>query len=478
MRHTIPALVVVAVFGVASCDDAVTYPAGFLGMDTTVPDVHTGDVPTETEDTSEHSDVDTADAEDADALRDTSDSGDARAGVEHCSDAIDNDEDGDVDCDDFDCATHAECVLPILRETQCTNDIDDDSDGDVDCDDSDCASHLACNPCDEGLVRRGGECVGVFDADAVGAFPGTLSFVRDLQIPLNGTDAECCFDLNGDGVIDNGLSMLVGALGVLGGEVDIEGSISDALENDELTLVFEWGRGSWGNGFWAYVSTNDLDGDGEPDQDWATREAGNGIFRIQPEAIDAYGSIVQFNTVTDSGSAFSTEASTFLLHLPLAGSTTELKISQAAVRGRYTTESTGRHSVDEEFRVDDESIAYGGWELGGVIPLDDIGALLNDIASTCTCAGIDPGRPVVSYGDDGTQYNLACVQTVTGTCGAEDGVICENIATVCSFLPSLPNLGLNDIDTNGNGVGDALSVGFRISAVGATFDDCVVDDGC
>ena len=53
---------------------------------------------------------------------------------EICSDGIDNDNDGVVDCNDKDCA--ATCT----REVSCTNGLDDDHDGLTDCADPDCGS--------------------------------------------------------------------------------------------------------------------------------------------------------------------------------------------------------------------------------------------------------------------------------------------------------------------------------------------------
>ena len=60
--------------------------------------------------------------------------------LEICGDGEDNDLDGDVDCEDSDCAE--ECI-EICDDVE-----DNDLDGDVDCDDSDCETDLACCPDD------------------------------------------------------------------------------------------------------------------------------------------------------------------------------------------------------------------------------------------------------------------------------------------------------------------------------------------
>jgi len=58
-----------------------------------------------------------------------------------CQDGIDNDGDGDIDCDDSNCVAYPACVT---TETSCTNHYDDDGDGDTDCADSDCVNDPYC----------------------------------------------------------------------------------------------------------------------------------------------------------------------------------------------------------------------------------------------------------------------------------------------------------------------------------------------
>lgn len=62
--------------------------------------------------------------------------------VNCCSNSSDDDGDGDIDCDDSDCSSDAVCIPEI-----CDNEIDDgDVDTDVDCDDSECSGFAACTP--------------------------------------------------------------------------------------------------------------------------------------------------------------------------------------------------------------------------------------------------------------------------------------------------------------------------------------------
>lgn len=66
-------------------------------------------------------------------------SDDKKPKVEICNNGIDDDGDGFVDCEDFDCLGSIYCAVEI-----CDNGIDDDGDGFVDCEDLDCANFPGC----------------------------------------------------------------------------------------------------------------------------------------------------------------------------------------------------------------------------------------------------------------------------------------------------------------------------------------------
>ena len=79
---------------------------------------------------------------------------------EDCNDAIDNDLDGLIDCEDSDCSS--ECA-----ETDCTDGIDNDSDSYIDCDDIECSDSLDCieSICDDGLDDDGDGQIDCDDSD-------------------------------------------------------------------------------------------------------------------------------------------------------------------------------------------------------------------------------------------------------------------------------------------------------------------------
>jgi len=82
---------------------------------------------------------------------------------EDCHDGVDNNQNGDVDCDDVLCAERSLC-LEI-----CNNGIDDDGNGLIDCADSDCAPTALCSEdCDNGLDDDLDGLTDCFDSDCIG----------------------------------------------------------------------------------------------------------------------------------------------------------------------------------------------------------------------------------------------------------------------------------------------------------------------
>ncbi len=81
--------------------------------------------------------------------------------AEICTDGIDNDMDGKIDCSDSDCSADPVCPAPVSEI--CTDGIDNDQDGKTDCADSDCLGISGCGA--EGLYTT---CSDGFDNDGDG----------------------------------------------------------------------------------------------------------------------------------------------------------------------------------------------------------------------------------------------------------------------------------------------------------------------
>ncbi|MBU1220768.1 trypsin-like serine protease [Myxococcota bacterium] len=112
---------------------------------------------------------------------------------ENCTNGVDDDADGAVDCADSECASHSACQT---SSENCTNGVDDDGDGLVDCNDPNCASSPACQAasenCTNGVDDDGDGLIDCADADCA-----TLSSCTERV-----EDCDNGIDDDGDGAID------------------------------------------------------------------------------------------------------------------------------------------------------------------------------------------------------------------------------------------------------------------------------------
>jgi hypothetical protein len=137
---------------------------------------------------------------------------DDKVGSEDCTDGRDNDGDGLIDCNDGDCSGYIGCrddppdcpdpsnpACPDPCQTNpancgyenCTDGVDNDGDGLVDCEDSYCdgAAHCQCQPenCSDG---RDNDCDGQVDCDDPDC-NGSSACCLDYEICGDGLDNDC-----------------------------------------------------------------------------------------------------------------------------------------------------------------------------------------------------------------------------------------------------------------------------------------------
>ncbi len=112
-----------------------------------------------------------------------------------CDNSLDDDADGDVDCDDRDCRNNAACVLIPER---CDDGVDNDEDGRTDCVDPDCNGDAACGgddaeDCGDGADNDGD---GDTDCDDTDCSQDRICSDPDAEICSDGDDND------GDGDTD------------------------------------------------------------------------------------------------------------------------------------------------------------------------------------------------------------------------------------------------------------------------------------
>jgi hypothetical protein len=120
-----------------------------------------------------------------------------------CTDGVDDNGNGFVDCDDYSCAADPACAQGSLET--CNNGVDADGDGDIDCADVDCNGQFVSGPLGTGVCEFGTElsCDDGFDNDGLGiADCGDPDCAAD---PACNSTAEVCqdgIDNDGDGYAD------------------------------------------------------------------------------------------------------------------------------------------------------------------------------------------------------------------------------------------------------------------------------------
>jgi hypothetical protein len=345
--------------------------------------------------------------------------------------------------------------------------------------------------CTDGDICVSGECVPPIDpADYV--FSGTLSYISDLKIPSENDVTWYGEDLVGDngdgtgtpgqdGTPDNGLGRLLGALGPLLGDVDVNGTIAEALADGSISLIVEY------RDYADLNSATDLSFFlGDSCDDATTRFSGDGTFSIDPASFGEAGSLIQFNGSSFTDGTLNAGPSLFNLTIPLdslaPGLVLSLAIEDAKLEAAVEETETGIATVDEDVEIDGETVTYGGGKLSGVVPAAQIFDLLNELTSDCACAGVDPAQAVLSFGEDEETASFVVECTygageINGdACTDEDGALCDFSDEVCQYASLIGGLGLFDYDTNANAIPDAITVGIRVAMVGAALNEAPLDE--
>jgi hypothetical protein len=131
---------------------------------------------------------------------------------ENCFNGIDDDGDGDVDCDDSDCGADPYCL-----DEECGNNLDDDGDGYVDCDDTECWGDASCagEDCENGVDDDGDFDIDCADSECFGyptcnteecrdGIDNDGDGLTDCDDPDCFGDSDCIDEICGNGLDDDG----------------------------------------------------------------------------------------------------------------------------------------------------------------------------------------------------------------------------------------------------------------------------------
>lgn len=277
---------------------------------------------------------------------------------------------------------------------------------------------------------------------------GPGSFMTSIIIPEQPT---CCFDFNGDGVIDNKIGALLATAKSLG--FDVNTGIANAI--DAGTLVNLFGFSNFENAM--YDPTLDLSFYKGTDTDLniLPNLQGLGEFYVLAESLNTQGQprwgFASARVRAGFLEAFDGE---FDLDFPDLLDEVRIPVAQgrieAAVLPGANLAAGGTVTLDEG-------------KMGGVVLRDEFFDSLNAASNACFCLS----RNVYDRETDG---GYSC-NSVT-----EDEVACMNATSGCRFLASKTYCGLLgtaisnavDVDTDNDGKNDSYSFGATFTGVGAS----------
>ncbi len=320
----------------------------------------------------------------------------------------------------------------------------------------------------DGKVCSNGACVDGGDPSAY-TFSGQASFVSGMRIPSPDTD-PCCFDYTDDGAPDNALGTLLDSLSGLLGDSDVNGMIQSSIEDGTIAILLEYvglddatsDDSLTMNGFYgAYAS---LDANGNPD--YATALTGEGHFTADASSFIEGTAVplISFAGAKIEAGVLQAGPSLFTLNFPLMGMVLSASVSGTQVEATVTANANGK------------GLDFTDAKLGGYVKGEDLASAVNAIANGCDCLGLT--TDLITFNPLATEPKLACdpaaqADVDANTCTDADGSICTGLAgyvgtggLVCTGLFLLAM----DVDSDGNGKADSISVGVRLDGVAATID--------
>jgi hypothetical protein len=308
-------------------------------------------------------------------------------------------------------------------------------------------------PCGAGEACVDAACVAVGDVCDY-EFADRVSYVTEIKLgnQAAGTPAadDCCFDFTGDGKNDNKLGAILKAASSLAG-LNINSTIAEQISSGSLTLLLETRDVSDASnddnvGLYGFYGN-------DADTDSTNNAAGTSKFTVNDQSFMGSTNIplIGFPGAKITNGVFTAGPSLFQLSVPVVGANLELSISDTRLEGDV---AVGPNSKGLTMNGN----GGNGAKLGGVIKRTDLFKAINTFVKTCDCVEIaeDNGDLI---GPDSK-----CNAAVTTSCTAEDGQACSQLPGFCGALIALV---APDVDLDGDGTKDAVSIGVWLKATSA-----------
>ncbi len=281
---------------------------------------------------------------------------------------------------------------------------------------------------------------------------GPSTFVNTLYLPFAEGDEPCCFDFTGDGEIDNAVANLLGMLGGLLGDVDINAEIQGAIDGGSVAVLFEFlDVADWVDQ--AALDMNFFLGkDADDDYTDNLDPVNGGTFLIDPASLDAEGNpLVTFADMSITGGLLEGGPSQFILDLPIMeGIVIHAVVDGAMIEGNVAATAENKVSITDG-------------KLGGYVAKETIANALNAyIDSSCDCLGLG-GAPLIDLETN------ACATAGTPENCTDDAETCGQIYNYCGMALPFIDMVL-DVDSDGDGTADSISIGVTFGTIPAMID--------
>ncbi|MCA9563487.1 MAG: hypothetical protein KC561_08355 [Myxococcales bacterium] len=341
--------------------------------------------------------------------------------------------------------------------------------------------------------------------------PSELSESSDDDIDCDNGDEEpttCCFDLDGDGEIDNGIGDLLGLVSTYLGDsedpVDINAALQGAVDVGTVVLLMDYLEFNNPGDVEFSVLVGAFADEGTTASDIQMRRDGSGDYFVQESiSFDEFGPQILFGNAQIAGDTLTAGPSNFSLVLPLGEFLSDfgidlnlaLTLRRARISAPVSVEESGVFTEDTTCTDEEGTFEMATGKLGGLVTvrelLDELDRGLVDICgapSECM-DGVDQ-RISWEYDFDGEALTVTCTaeaNAALSSCSESESAICSNMSTVCQFAPTIGTIAAQidaeacvasdsgetcDSDTcecteGTDGIADSIGLGIRFSMAGA-----------
>ena len=285
------------------------------------------------------------------------------------------------------------------------------------------------------------------------------SYVDFLEI----ADEDCCVDLTDDNEADNSVAELLDLAGDFGSGMerdDINADIAQAIDDDEIILIFEHDGLDEVEDDEEFDATNILygdsfDSDDEVVIDDTSFEEGAHPLSLLPDGL-----------IEDNGDKEMTAGPGKFVLPPEITSAILLGMEfEETLQLDYVTVSAT--PVASSAEIEDGVILDDG-ELGGIILVEDVRNVLNASAEDCDC--LDNPEPMIESSNGDYTCELDDADGKASDCENQGEQLCSQLANVCGMFSMLIGL-VADIDATDQDGEDALSFGMEFEAAAVTIVD-------